>query len=802
MIEEKLNEEDIKKFYEFIDHEKQSELRLIKNGEIIQKWVSNVDDFIKEISKYNGKYEIYVGINERENNGDKDENVKFITNIGHDIDAHDGSQESLLKAQETALKIQSDCVEKGMEKPLLLCSGRGFWVVHHISPIENTFENVKKIKEFGKWLKEKYEVDGIELDSTVYNPSRIARVPGTINTKTENKILAFIAGDYSLKEDEKLKDKILGIEIKQTNLNVGAVIPKDSCAFMDYCLSHEIPKGERHKVISRNMALYISKHPDRELLREQYIKIQKGSQQELDGWLKNIDINGKEKYPFSCGEIIKFQKKYKIPLKCKGCPKYSEYRKDKLAEKKLQKALEIEERKDYTELQKDVFQEILVKDFGKASELLVNEIEDNNFIYSTKDDLKSEMWIYEEGIYIPNGKSFVKSFCRNILGEAHSQFIVNLVINKIEADTFIEQDEFFKNNYVEELPVKNGVLNVKTRKLSNFDPKKIFFNKLPVEYDEEAECPNIDKFFKDILSNEEDRNVAYELIGSGLYKDYFTEKAGMLVGSGRNGKGKFLELVKRLIGIENSSSVPIRAMKEDNSSLCELHGKLFNLAGDLSGGDLKDTGVFKQTVGRDLLQAHRKFLKDLIFVNYAKHIFACNELPRVFDTTDGFWTKWVLLEFPYKFISEEELKKLPQGERKNKKIRDQQIIEKISNDEELSGLLNKALDGLDRLFKQKDFSQTKGTKDIRDLWIRKSDSFTAFCIDSIQEDFKGYITKKALRKKFFMYCKQHKIKGAGDKDIKVILQDRYGAIEGRKTIEDSQEYIWEGIEFKGGIIFS
>jgi len=54
--------------------------------------------------------------------------------------------------------------------------------------------------------------------------------------------------------------------------------------------------------------LYISKHPDRELLREQYIKIQKGSQQELDGWLKNIDINGKEKYPFSCGEIIKFKR--------------------------------------------------------------------------------------------------------------------------------------------------------------------------------------------------------------------------------------------------------------------------------------------------------------------------------------------------------------------------------------------------------------------------------------------------------------------------------------------------------------
>lgn len=790
-----MNKEDIKRFYEFLGHKNQSELRLINEKGIIQKWVKDIDKFIEEIKNYNGEYEIYVGINEREENGDRDEDIKFITNIGHDIDAH-GENSDISKAQEVALKIQKDCEDKGYEKPLLLCSGRGFWVIHHLPPIENTYENVKKIKEFGKWVKGKYELEGIELDSTVYNPSRIVRVPGTINTKTKNKILSFIAGDYSNEPDEKLKEKILNIKIESPKTNLNATTPKSSCSFMDYCLTHEIPKGERHKTISRNMALYISDHPDRELLREQYIKIQKGSEKELDGWLKNIDENEKDKYPFSCGELINFQKKYKIPLKCRNCPKFAEWKKEKKAERKLQETIKIEEKKDYTNLQKEVLISVNLKDFKEASEMLVKQFLKQNHIYTTRDDIKSEMWIYKEGIYIPQGKTYVKEFCRKILKEAHSQYIVNLVLNKIEADTFIEQEDFFENKYVDLLPVQNGILNIKTRELSDFNPEMIFFNKLPVKYVKEAKCPAIDKFLRDILATEEDILVVYEYLGSGLYKDYFTEKALMLVGFGRNGKSKLLELTKRLAGAENCSSVPIRAMKEDNSSLCELHGKLFNLAGDLSGGDLKETGVFKQSVGRDTLQAHRKFLRDLIFVNYAKHIFACNELPRVFDFTDGFWDKWVLLEFPYKFVSRNELEKFNEEEKKNAKIKDIEIIDKISTPEELSGLLNESLNGLDRLFKQKNFSQTRGSKEIKDFWIRKSDSFTAFCIDHIQDDIEGYVTKKALRKKFSLYCKKHKLKGAGDKDIKATLEDRYGAVTNRMMINDKLEWVWEGIKIK------
>lgn len=435
-------------------------------------------------------------------------------------------------------------------------------------------------------------------------------------------------------------------------------------------------------------------------------------------------------------------------------------------------------------------------EIGQATELIVNHIESNNYLYTTKDDIKEEVWLYHDGIYVPNGKSYIKEFCRKIFGRAYNNYLANVVISKIETDTYIEQDKFFENKYIDEIPVQNGILNVLTRTLKPYNPKQIFFNKMPVIFAPEALNPHIEQFLKDILDKEEDLIVMYEVIGSGLYKDYFTEKAVMLVGSGRNGKSKLVELIKRLVGAENCCSVPIRSMNENNSSLCELYSRLFNLAGDLSGGDLKDLGMFKQSVGRDTLQTHRKYLRDLAFVNYAKHVFACNELPRVYDTTDGFWDKWVLINFPYKFVTQEEYDKLNPEEKERHKIKDPDIINKISIPEELSGLLNKALDGLHRLLKQKNYSQTKGTKDIKDFWIRNSDSFTAFCLDCLKQDNNSYITKRELRQQFNIYCKKFNLKGAGDKAIKVTLEDRYGAIEDRKVIDGEQKYIWEGINFK------
>ena len=459
---------------------------------------------------------------------------------------------------------------------------------------------------------------------------------------------------------------------------------------------------------------------------------------------------------------------------------------------------------DIGEVKERVFSLLLKRERRTATEEIVNFIREVAYIYTTKDDLKSEIWIYNNGVYTPQGRSFIKELCRKILLEAYTTSLANEVIAKIEADTFIEPDAFFSINYPNEVPVQNGILNILTREVKPFSPQKIFFSKLPVRYDKDSKCEKIDKFLSEVLSSSEDKEVLYEIAGFGLLKDYRFEKAVMMVGGGRNGKGKTIELMKRLVGVENCAGIPLQTLTTQPFSISELFGKFFNLAGDLSSSDLKNTAIFKSLTGRDQISAPRKFLKDVIFTNYAKMVFACNELPKVYDTSLGFWDRWLLFEFPYTFVTQDVYDMTT--DKSNLKIKDENIIEKISTDEELSGFLNMALDGLNRLLENHDFSYSKGTEEVKNSWIRKADSFMAFCMDMIEEDPENKISKKALRKKFNEYCKKHKIKGAGDKAIKATLQEMFGVIDEYVSTgnvgnfdyhsENKQEFVWSGIKWK------
>ena len=446
------------------------------------------------------------------------------------------------------------------------------------------------------------------------------------------------------------------------------------------------------------------------------------------------------------------------------------------------------------ELRGRVFGYISSRQEEHATEEIVSWIEYENHIYTTRDDIKSEIWMYDDGIYKPNGESYIKEVVRKVLSHFYTPQRANKVVAKIEADTMIDTDKFFNQNYIDEMPVQNGILNIKTRELNEFNPEKIFFNKLPLTYNPEATCEVIQKFFSDVLKEEDDINVAFELFGYSLLKDHMIEKAFMFVGNGRNGKGKFISLLKTFLGAENCCSVPLNQLRSDSTGVCELFGKLANLAGDLNNTALKETGLFKEITGRDMVGAKRKYLRDLFFVNYSKQIFACNELPRVYDFSAGFWSRWVLLEFPYQFIDKKEYDVLE--DKGNMRIRDTEIINKLTTTEQLSGLLNAALDGLDRVRKQKDISNSKGTAETKNFWIRNSDSFSAFCLDMIEEDYEGYVSRKEVRSTFNKYCKAHKIKGASDKGMKIVLEDMFGAIEGRKWDGTTQEYVWEGIKFK------
>jgi putative DNA primase/helicase len=182
-----------------------------------------------------------------------------------------------------------------------------------------------------------------------------------------------------------------------------------------------------------------------------------------------------------------------------------------------------------------------------------------------------------------------------------------------------------------------------------------------------------------------------------------------------------------------------------------MYGKLANLCNDIPRKSLFNTGIFKQLCGGDAIYAEEKFKSGFSFINYAKLCFSCNQLPETRDDTDAFFRRIVIIDFPNVFSGEN---------------RDENLIEKLTTQEELSGLFNWALIGLERLLTRGDFSICASTQDTAREYKRRSSPISAFIMDCCEEKKGAIITKDELYDAYTIFCDEW--------DMNVIEKAQFG----------------------------
>jgi putative DNA primase/helicase len=443
---------------------------------------------------------------------------------------------------------------------------------------------------------------------------------------------------------------------------------------------------------------------------------------------------------------------------------------------------------------------------AEAEELLVTHIINKYYIKTILQDERLEIWAYCDGIYLNTGQSLIKKELREILGLAYKNIISKNVTDKITADTYIKASEFFINDYPYLLPLKDNILDLKTLKTIDFDPNKIFFSKLSINYNINAKCPNIQKHLNNVFKDKSDVNLFQESLGNCLIREYKYQKSVMFSGSGRNGKGVTLDIVRRLFTTDNCSGVSLQQLEEDNFAYGELYGKMVNMCGDLDKTSLQTTGKFKMATGGDLVSGARKFLNPITFSNYAKFFFACNELPIVYDDSRGFWDRWLFFDFSYTFVSKEEYNNKSKEQKNRCKVIDTSIKDNLFTDEELEGLLNFAVVGMKRLERNNGFTSSITHEEIKLKWKCKSDSFIAFCLRKVEISQTDYITKSDLRQQYTLFCHSNNESIFGDQHIKTIVTTKYGAYEKKIQVKDyskeedkynyTRERVWYGVKFK------
>ncbi len=389
-----------------------------------------------------------------------------------------------------------------------------------------------------------------------------------------------------------------------------------------------------------------------------------------------------------------------------------------------------------------------------------------------------DMYYYDEkeGIWRSNGEFLIKKLGTTLLQEKTKRHYLLETINYIQAKTYVDR-KIFDSPPLNLIPLKNGVLNLKTKTLKPYHPNYYFTAKLAINYNANAKCPKINKFIGEIVS-ENDKELLYEFPAYCLYRRYPIQKAFMLLGGGANGKSTYIQLVTNTLGKENVSSVTLQTLATNRFSAAELYKKLANIAADLPSSALKNTGLFKMLTGGDTVRGEKKFKHAFFFLNYAKLMFSANRVPFTEDESEAFYRRWIIINFPYKF----------EGDKDNKFI-----LQEITTEEELSGFLNEMLHRYDKILK-KGFSYTKTTLETKEMYIKTSDPIGAFVTEKIVQASKGVVTKHELYNAYIEYCKTRKLPIVYSNIFSKNLRKYIKVEDCRPKIKGKRVTAWRGIE--------
>jgi len=376
-------------------------------------------------------------------------------------------------------------------------------------------------------------------------------------------------------------------------------------------------------------------------------------------------------------------------------------------------------------------------------DIVADRVLENHHIFSMRDN--RQIYLYMGGVYKSEGTdAILDTEIRNSHNEIYEEYwnrinqgfplrhipkattkYVNEVLAYIRAYTHITREtiEEDQGNYIN---LRNGLFNLDTWKLEPHNPKIKSIRQSPVYYHEAAECPQINKFLKDVVA-EPDIDLLGEIAGYCLTTDCSFQKAFMLYGVGSNGKSVFLALLESLVGKENTSAESLQKLEFDKYRTAKLYGKLVNICGDIPDTKMHKSEVFKKlTSGLDLIDGENKYQDSFVFRNTAKLVFSANILPEG-KKDKAYYRRWHLTQFPNNF------------EGKND---DKELIKKLQDPEELSGFLNLALQGLKRLKENGKFSNDKSTEDTQKEYEFNSNPIAAFmdeCTTGSQDDIDAIV---------------------------------------------------------------
>jgi P4 family phage/plasmid primase-like protien len=286
----------------------------------------------------------------------------------------------------------------------------------------------------------------------------------------------------------------------------------------------------------------------------------------------------------------------------------------------------------------------------------------------------------------------------------------------------------------------NGLLDLRDNKFYPSDPAFFAMGALGFAYvPEAAEPARWKQFLREIFADDEQEiATVQEIIGYLLAADVSQQKAFLLLGPKRSGKGTILGMLRHLLAGTAVVGPSLRSLGT-NFGLAPLIGKRLAIVDDLRIGSPKDTEVLVENLlkitGGGFFTIDRKFKSAWNGTLPIKLILVSNIMPRLGDDSAALANRFIISTTRVSFFDREdpvlfEKKLLP----------------------ELVGVFHWALEGLRRLRDRGRFAETESSKQTKERLAFLGSPVMGFVADRCELGPDKSISKDELYQEWSLYA--------------------------------------------------
>lgn len=268
-----------------------------------------------------------------------------------------------------------------------------------------------------------------------------------------------------------------------------------------------------------------------------------------------------------------------------------------------------------------------------------------NFLISQLHIIKinGQLHIYKDGVYIDGYTQIEAEMIKYLPGlnrQKRSEVLAYIEIS------ITKNSQVSSANYI---AFKDGIYDMEQDIFIDFDPSIIITNKINFNYNPGAYNEITDKTLNKLACNDGDiRSLLEEVIGYCFYRRNELRKSFILIGDKANGKSTFLDMIKTLLGDENTAALDLKELG-DRFKTAELFGKLANIGDDIGDEFIANPAIFKKLCSGDRVNVERKGRDPFDFNNYSKLLFSANNIPRIKDKSGAVIDRLIIVPFDATF---------------------------------------------------------------------------------------------------------------------------------------------------------